>query len=58
MKIIFEDKSYIEFKKSNSENKLFITIQAKDQENRLKKITNSVEITVDQLNKLLSEINN
>lgn len=55
MKIIFEDKSYLEATKSDDGN-IFITIQAKDHQNPLKKITNSVKINKEQLQQLLSDI--
>lgn len=57
MKITFEDKSYIEIKKSTNDKKIYIIIQAKDQNNPLKKITNSVEITEEEFKKLISEFN-
>lgn len=57
MKITFEDKSYVEIKKSTNDNKIYIIIQAKDQNNPLKKITNSVEVTEEEFKKLMSEIN-
>ena len=56
MKIEFEDKSYIEVRKSDNPDKVFIIIQAKDATNPLKKITNAVEITQDQLKKLIAKI--
>jgi hypothetical protein len=56
MKIEFEDKSYVEVSKSNDPDKVYITIQAKDHQNSLKKITNSVEITLDQFKKIISEV--
>ena len=56
MKIDFEDKSYIEIKKSSEPDKVVILIQAKDSENPLKKITNCVEITTTQFRQLVSEI--
>jgi len=54
MKIDFEDKSYIEIKRSDNPGKVFIIIQAKDATNPLKKITNAVEITEEQLKKLIN----
>lgn len=53
MKIEFSDKSYIECKK-NEAGKMVIIIQAKDQNNPLKKITNAVELTVEQFELLIS----
>lgn len=54
MKIQFEDKSYIEVKRSNEPGKVLVIISAKDHENPLKKITNAVEITEDQFKQLIS----
>lgn len=58
MKIEFEDKSYVEITKSPEPGKVWITIQARDHQNSLKKITNSVEIDLDQFKKIISEISN
>lgn len=55
MKISFDDKSSIEFRKSDSGN-IVIIISAKDSSNPLKKITNAVEITTDEFKKLSSDI--
>jgi len=54
MKIIFEDKSYISVEKSSKDDHIVIIIQAKDAENPQKKITNAVEITLDQFKSLTS----
>jgi len=56
MKITFDDKSFIECKKSDNPGKVVITISAKDHTDPLKKITNAVEITTDEFKKLISEI--
>jgi hypothetical protein len=56
VKIQFEDKSYLEIKKSSNTNKVTIIIQAKDHQNSLKKITNCVEIDLDQFKKIINEI--
>lgn len=56
MKIQFEDKSYIECRKSDSADKILIIISAKDQSNNLKKTTNIVEITIEQFKQLISDI--
>lgn len=56
MKITFEDKSYIEAKKSDNPGKVIVVIQAKDHENPLKKITNAVELTAEEFKKLLSDV--
>ena len=55
MKIEFEDKSFIELKKSEHSDNIVIIIQAKDFSNPLKKITNAVEISVEQFNELIKE---
>lgn len=55
MKIQFDDKSYIECTKSDT-GKIVFLIQAKDQQNPLKKITNVVELTNEQFKLLISEI--
>jgi hypothetical protein len=54
MKIEFDDKSYIEVKKSNIPGKVIMTIGARDQQNPLKKIINSVEIDEAQFKDLIS----
>lgn len=56
MKIVFDDKSYIECTKSNNPGKVVITISAKDHTDSLKKITNAVEITVEDFQKLISDV--
>lgn len=55
MKIIFDDKSSIECRKSDNGN-ITLIIQAKDYENPLKKITNAVEITLEEFKKLISDV--
>jgi len=55
MKIEFNDKSYLEFKKTEN-NKVVITVSAKDYENPLKKINNTVEITLEEFKQLISDI--
>lgn len=54
MKIEFEDKSFIEFKKEKD--KVVIIIQAKDFNNNFKKITNVVEISMEQFFNAVKEI--
>lgn len=56
MKIEFEDKSYIECCKSTNPGKILIIISAKDQSNALKKTTNTVEISVEDFKKLISDV--
>jgi hypothetical protein len=56
-KLIFEDKSYIEIKKSSTEsNKIVLIIHAKDQSNALKRVINAVEITTDEFKQLIADI--
>ena len=55
MKIIFDDKSYIECKRSDNPGKIIITITATDHTEPLKKITNAVEVTADEFKNLISE---
>lgn len=56
MKIIFEDRSYIDCQKSNNPGKIMISISAKDYIDPLKKITNTIELTLEEFNKLISDI--
>ncbi len=53
MKIEFDDGSYIEVTKSDSD-KIVIVISAKDHMNPLKKITNAAEVTKEQFKQLIS----
>jgi hypothetical protein len=56
MKIEFKDRSYIECNKSAHPGKITMVISAKDHENPLKKITNAVELTVEEFKKLISDV--
>jgi hypothetical protein len=56
MKIIFEDKSFVECAKSNTPGKVVITISAKDGTDPLRKIINAVEITDEEFHKLISDM--
>lgn len=56
MKIQFDDKSYIQVRKSDNPGKIIITIAARDGEDALKKITNAVEITMAEFTQLISDI--
>jgi len=56
MKIIFDDKSFVECKKSDKPDHVVIIISAKDQENFRKKITNAVEITKEEFQQLILDI--
>ena len=56
MKLSFDDKSYVEIKKSINPGKLIIIISAKDQNNSLKKITNAVEISEEEFKNLISDV--
>jgi hypothetical protein len=55
MKIQFSDKSYIECKKSDL-GKIIMIVSAKDYDNPLKRITNTVELTMDEFKQLISDI--
>jgi hypothetical protein len=54
-KLLFDDSSYIECKKSDS-GQIIIIISAKDHNNSLKKITNAVEISIEDFKKLISDV--
>ena len=56
MKITFDDKSYIDCQKSSNPGKIVVVISARDQTDPLKKITNAVELTVEEFKKLISDI--
>ena len=56
MKITFDDKSYIECRKSDNPGKIIVIISAKDHDNPLKKITNAVEITMAEFKQLVSDV--
>jgi nitrate reductase NapAB chaperone NapD len=56
VRITFEDRSYIECRKSDSPGKMIVIISAKDHENPLKKISNAVELTVEEFKKMLSDV--
>lgn len=56
MKIVFDDKSYIDFQKSLDPDKIIVTILAKDHHNDMKNIANSVEISRDELLQLVAAV--
>jgi len=56
MKITFDDKSFIEARKSDNPGKIVITISALDHADPLKKITNAVEISTEEFKKLISDV--
>lgn len=56
MKITFDDKSYIECRKSDNPGKIIVIISAKDHDNPLKKITNAVEISTAEFKQLISDV--
>lgn len=56
MKIEFSDKSYVDCQKSSQPGKIVIIISAKDGTDPLKKITNAVELTLEEFNKLISNV--
>lgn len=53
-KIIFEDRSFIECNKVDD--KIVLTISAKDGKDPLKKIVNACELTVEEFKKMISDI--
>jgi hypothetical protein len=56
-KLTFEDSSFIEIRKSETEiDKILIIIHAKDEINPLKRTINTVEITLDQFKQLTSGV--
>lgn len=55
MKISFEDKSYVEIKKT-VEGKYLVIVSARDAENSLKNVTNAVEITEKEFKYLISDV--
>lgn len=55
MKIQFEDRSFIDCKK-NDQGNIVIIISAKDQINHLKKINNSIELSLEEFKKLISDV--
>lgn len=54
MRIDFDDKSYVEIKKT--QDKIIIIIQAIDHNDKMKKVINAVEITSEQFKSLISDI--
>lgn len=56
MKIVFDDNSYIECKKSDKADQIIVIVSAKDMENPRKKITNACEISLNDFKKIAEEI--
>lgn len=56
MKIEFDDKSYLEVEHSKSPGKIQITIGAKNYENPLQTIINSVDIDLKQFNQIIESL--
>lgn len=56
MRIDFEDKSFIVFEHSHSPGKVIISLGAKNFKNPLETIVNSVEISLEEFNKLANDI--
>lgn len=56
MKIQFTDKSYIDCHKSDHPGKIVMVVSAKDYDNPLKKITNTVELTLEEFKQLISDV--
>ena len=55
MRISFDDKSYLEIKKTSG-GTILVTVSANDYENPLKKITNAVEIEAVQFDSIIEEV--
>ena len=55
MKIIFEDKTWIDCVKSDK-GTIFITVAAPHETDPLKKVINAAELTMEQFKKLISDI--
>ena len=55
MKIDFNDKSFIEISKTN-DNKIIVHISARDGFDPLKRVNNSVELTVEQFQQLINGV--
>jgi hypothetical protein len=56
MKITFEDKSYVEFRKSDAPDTVIVIVSARDQDNARKKTTNACEISMADFKKMVDEI--
>jgi hypothetical protein len=55
MRITFDDKSFIECRKSDTPDHVTIIISAKDHDNPRKKTTNAVEITIAEFQQLTKD---
>lgn len=55
-KLVFEDKSFVEIIKSDNPGKVIISISARDGSDKLKKINNAVEITVEEFKELIRDM--
>jgi hypothetical protein len=53
MKITFDDKSFAEIKRSQTTNKIILTIAALDPQSKRISIINSVELTQEQFDELI-----
>jgi hypothetical protein len=56
MKITFDDKSYCEFRKSDTPDTIIVIVSARDQDNARKKTTNACEISMADFKKMVDEI--
>jgi hypothetical protein len=56
MKLTFDDRSYVECKKSDTPGKILLIISAADHMEPGKKTTNAVEITIDEFNQLIGDV--
>jgi hypothetical protein len=56
MRITFDDKSFVECKRSDNPGKVMIVISASDRSDPLKKTTNAVEISQEEFQKLVADV--
>lgn len=56
MRIDFEDKSFISFEHSTSPGKVIISLGAKNFKNPLETIINSAELSLEEFNNLVNDI--
>lgn len=55
-KLVFDDKSSIEIKSSNTPDHILVIISATDSTNKNKRITNACELTADEFKKLIADV--
>jgi hypothetical protein len=55
-KLVFDDKSSIEVKHSNTPDHLMVIISATDSTNKNKRVTNACELTIEEFKKLIADV--